>query len=73
MILQNTSTREYRYYIPYFNNNVLYFPFTVSNRSSICYLMNKLTRINILEQARTVRPSTDWILVFSTNVQNTVF
>ena len=30
MILQNTETGEYRYYIPYFNNKMLQFPFTIS-------------------------------------------
>ena len=73
MILQKTSTQEYRYYIPYYNNKVLYFPFTMSNRNSINFLMHKLARIDVVQQARVVRPSTNWILVVITNVQYTIF
>ena len=73
MILQNSSTGEYRYYIPYYNNKVLYFPFTISNRNSINFLMHKLARIDVIQQARAVRPSTNWILVAITNVQYTIF
>ena len=73
MILQNTNTQEYRYYIPYYNNKVLYFPFTISNRNSINFLMHKLARIDVIQQARAVRPSTNWILVAITNVQYTIF
>ena len=48
MILQNSSTGEYRYYIPYYNNRVLYFLITISNRNSINFLMNKLARIDVI-------------------------
>ena len=73
MILQNTETGEYRYYIPYFNNKVLHFPFTISNRNSIRFLMFKLARLDIIEQARAVRPSTLWTLDIISNVQYVVF
>ena len=73
MILQNTETGEYRYYIPYFNNKILHFPFTISNRNSIRFLMFKLTKLDIIEQARAVRPSTAWTLAFITNIQYVVF
>ena len=72
MILQNTETGEYRYYIPYFNNN-LHFPFTISNRKSIRFLMFKLAKVDIIQQARAVRPSTAWTLAFITNIQYVVF
>ena len=73
MILQNTETGEYRYYIPYFNNKILHFPFTISNRNSIRFLMFKLAKLDIIEQARAVRPSTAWTLAFITNIQYVVF
>ena len=73
MILQNTTTGEYRYYIPYYNNKVLYFPFRISNRNSIKFLMQKLARIDVIQQASAVRPSTNWILVAITNIQYTIF
>ena len=73
MILQNTETGEYRYYIPYFNNKILHFPFTISNMNSIRFLMFKLAKLDIIEQARAVRPSTVWTLAFITNIQYVVF
>ena len=53
-ILQNTETVEYRYYILYFNHKILHFPFILSNRNSIRFLMFKLTRLDIIERARAV-------------------
>ena len=73
MILQNTETGEYRYYIPYFNNKILHFPFTISNRNSIRFLIFKLAKLGIVEQARAMRPSTAWRLAFITNIQYVVF
>ena len=35
--------------------------------------MHKLARIDVIQQARAVRPSTNWILVAITNVQYTIF
>ena len=67
MILFNNQTWEYRYYIPYFNNRVLTYPFTISNRNGIRLLMNKITRTDIIKQARAVRPSTAW--TFITHIQ----
>ena len=73
MILFNSQTGEYRYYIPYFNSRILTYPFTITNRNSIRLLMNKIHRIDIIEQACAVRPSTAWTLAFITNVQYHVF
>ena len=73
MILFNNHTGEYRYYIPYFNSRILTYTFTVSNRNSIWFLMNKILRIDIIEQACAVRPSTAWTLAFISNVQYNIF
>ena len=73
MILFKNQTGEYRYYIPYFNSRILTYPFTISYRNSIRLLMNKIHRIDIIEQARAIRPSTAWTLAFITNVQYHVF
>ena len=73
MILFNNQTGEYRYYIPYFNSRILTYPFAVSNRNSICFLMNKILRTDNIEQVRAVRPSTAWTLAFITNVQYNIF
>ena len=73
MILQNTETGEYSYYILYFNNKILHFQFTISNRNSIRFLMFKLAKLNVIEQARAIRPSTVWTLAFITNIQYVVF
>ena len=71
--LFNNQTGEYRYYIPYFNSRILTYPFTVSNRNSLRLLMNKILRIDIIEQAQAVRLSTAWTLAFITNVQYNIF
>ena len=73
MILFNNQTGEYRYYIPYYNRRILTYPYTIFNRNSIRLLMNKITRIDIIEQARAIRPSTAWTLAFITNIQYNIF
>ena len=73
MILFNNQTGEYRYYIPYYNSRILTYPYTISNRNSIRLLMNKITRIDIIEQARAIRPTTAWTLAFITNIQYNTF
>ena len=73
MILFNTETGEYRYYIPHFNSRILTYPFTISNRNSIRFFIHKISGIDIIESARAVRPSTAWTLAFITNVQYNVF
>ena len=65
MILHNPQTDEYRYYIPYYNSRILQYPFTISNRNGIRFLIHKLAGIDIIQQART--------LAFITNVQYNVF
>ena len=73
MILFNNGTGEYRYFVPHFNNKILSHPYTIINRNSINFFMHKITGIDIIEQARAVRPSTVWSLAFITNVQYVVF
>ena len=73
MILHNPQTDEYRYYIPYYNSQILQYPFTISNRNEIRFLMHKLAGIDIIQQARPIRPSSSWTLAFITNVQYNVF
>ena len=73
MVLQNTETGEYGYYIPYFNNKILHFPFTKFYRNSIRFLRFKLAKLDSIEPARAVRPSTAWTLAFITNIQYVVF
>ena len=73
MILFNNETGEYRYFIPHFNSKILTHPYTITNRNSIRFFMHKITGIDIIEQARAVRPSTAWTLAFITNVQYVVF
>ena len=73
MILFNVETGEYRYYVPHFNSRILTYPFTISNRNSIRFFMHKITGIDVIQNARAVRPSTAWTLAFITNVQYNVF
>ena len=73
LILHNSQTGEYRYYVPHYNSKILQFPFRISNMNGVRFLMNKLTGIDILTQARSVRPSTNWTLAFITNVQYVVY
>ena len=73
MILQNTESGDYCCYIAYFNNKILHFPFTISNRNSIRFLMFKLARVDIIQEVRPVRSSTLWTLAFITNIQYVVF
>ena len=54
IILFNNDTGEYRYYIPHFNSRMLTYPFTVSNRNSICFFMHKTTGIDSTENAKAV-------------------
>ena len=46
---------------------------TISNRNGIRFLIHKLAGIDIIQQARTIRPSSSWTLAFITNVQYNVF
>ena len=69
MILFNNQTGEYSYNIPYVNSRRFTYSFTISNKNSISFLMNKIHRMDIIEQACAVTPSTAWTLAFITNVQ----
>ena len=69
MILFNTETGECRYFIPHYNSKILDYPFIISNQNGIRFFMHKITGIDIIEQAKAVRPSTEWTLAFVTNVQ----
>ena len=73
MILFNSQTGEYRYFIPYYNSRILTYPYMISKRANINSLMNKLASIDMIEKARANRPSTSWTLVFITNIQYNVF
>ena len=73
MILYNAETGEYRYFIPHFNSKILEYPFIISNQNGIRFFMHKITGIDIIQQARGIRPSTAWTLAFITNVQYVVF
>ena len=73
MILFNTETGEYRYFIPHFNSNILDYPFIISNQNGIRFFMHKITGIDIIKKARAIRPSTAWTLAFITNIQFVVF
>ena len=73
MILFNTQTREYRYFIPNYNSRNLTYPCIISKRANINSLMNKLASIDLIEQLHAVHPSTSWTLTFITNVQYNVF
>ena len=68
MILFNNKTDEYRYFVPHFNNKILTHPLTIIIRNSNRFFMHKITGIDIIEQARDVRPSS----AFITNVQYVV-
>ena len=46
---------------------MLYFEFTISNRNSINVLMHKLAGIYLIQHARAVRASSNWVLVVITN------
>ena len=73
MILFNTETREYCYFIPHFNSKILEYQFIISNQNGIRFFMHKITGIDIIQQARAIRSSTAWTLAFITNVQYMVF
>ena len=62
MNLHNPETDEYKYYIPYYNSQILQYPFTISNRNGIRFLMHKLAGRDIIQQARAIRPSSSWTL-----------
>ena len=52
---------------------ILQYPFTIFIRNGIRFLINKLAGIDIIQQSRTIRPSSSWTLAFITNVQCNVF
>ena len=52
---------------------MLYFEFTISNRNSINVLMHKLAGIYLIQLARAVRASSNWVLVVITNMQYAIF
>ena len=65
----NTETGEYRHFIPHYNSKILDYPFIISNQNGIQFFMHKIAGIDIIEQTRAVKPSTEWTLAFITNVQ----
>ena len=73
LILYNTDTNLFRYFIPYHNSRQISHPWMISSRKSITLLMNHLKKLDILNQARKDRPSSAWKLSFITNINYYVF
>ena len=73
LILFNSETNSYRYFIPFHNTRVLSHPRMISSRKSIAHLMNSLMKMDIIAQARKDRPSSAWKLVFISNINYYVY
>ena len=69
LILKNIETNEFRYFKPYLGvEQVLPSTYPITNRRSIGYLSNKITRLDLNATALRQRPNTKWRPVLVTNV-----
>jgi len=73
VILQNRDTGEYRYFRPYANTAVLDVPMTISSRSDLQRLYDRLRRMDVFTELLRIRPDTKWIPVLVTNVRCEVY
>ncbi|KAK3097803.1 hypothetical protein FSP39_013348 [Pinctada imbricata] len=68
LILVNTETGEYRYFIPYSNESLFQRPIYISRRRDLEKLRKRLDRFNIMDYILQQRPNTKWKPVLITNV-----
>ena len=67
-ILQDKTSGEYRYYIPYANSYLFERPFVVTRHGSLRTLKNKIKKIDLYEYIMRNRPNSKWVPVFITNI-----
>lgn len=73
LILINTETGDYRYYIPYTNEALFPRPIYVSRRSDLEKVRKRLQRFNLLDYILRQRSDTKWKPVLVMNVHFDIF
>ena len=73
LILVNTDTGEYRYFVPYSNEALFQRPIYISRRQDLQRLKLRLKRLNITDYIMRQRPDTKWKPFLITNVRFTVY
>ena len=68
LILVNTETGEYRYFIPFSNETLFPHPIYISRHLDLTKLQKRLERFNVVELILQQRPNTKWKPVLVTNV-----
>ena len=68
LILRNTRTGEYRYFVPYYNENIFKTPLRISNRNDLNNVRDELGRMNIIDYMLKQRENTEWTPFCITNV-----
>ena len=72
LILRNSKTGEYRYFIPY-QNRLFDLTFTISNKNDLSRVRHKLDSLDIPTYAHSDRPDTSWRVTLVTNMLFRVF
>ena len=73
LILLNTETGEYRYFVPYSNEALFERPIYISRRRDLQRLRLRLQRLNITDFMLRQRPNTKWKPVLVTNARLIVY
>ncbi|KAL4233639.1 hypothetical protein ACF0H5_008321 [Mactra antiquata] len=68
LILQHNRSGQFRYFIPYYNQNIFNIPVLISNRQDIMLLREKLSEIDITTYMLRQRENTEWKPLCITNV-----
>ena len=73
LILVNTETGEYRYFIPSSNETLFPRPIYISRHLDLTKLQKRLQRFNVVDYILQQRPNTKWKPVLVTNVHFNLF
>jgi hypothetical protein len=73
LILVNTKTGEYRYFIPHSNESLFSRPIYVSRRQDLSKLQRRLEKLNVVDYITQQRPNTKWKPVMVTNVHVSLY
>ena len=73
IILQQTETGSFRYFVPYHNETLFSVPIYVRNRRDLDRIRARLSQLDITEYCRRQRPETRWKPVLLTNIQYEIY
>ena len=73
LILVNTETGEYRYFVPHENEALFPRPINISRRHDLTKLRNRLDRFYVVDYILQQRPNSKWKPVLVTNVKFSLY